>query len=72
LRDSKVEKKQGIANLVFCMQNFMSLTADMVVNDFETIFDWREVIPIVKFTSKTLFNKAATCVIKTQKSAYSG
>jgi hypothetical protein len=71
LRDSKVEKKQGIANLVFCMPNFRTLTVDMAVNDLETIFDWRGVIPTVKFISKTLLNKAASCVIKIQKSTYS-
>jgi hypothetical protein len=53
------------------MPNFRSLTADMAMNDLETIFDCRGVNPTVKFISKTLLNKAASCVIKIQKSTYS-
>jgi hypothetical protein len=53
------------------MPNFNRLIADLAVNDLKTIFDWRGVIPIVKFTSQTLLNKAGSCVIKIQKSAYS-
>jgi hypothetical protein len=67
----KSREKQGIANLVFCMPNFRSLNADMAMNDLETIFDCRGVIPTVKFISKALLNKAGSRVIKIQKSTYS-
>jgi hypothetical protein len=53
------------------MPNFRSLTADMAMNDLETIFGCIGVIPTVKFISKTLLNKTASCVIKIQKSTYS-
>jgi hypothetical protein len=70
LRDSKVEKTRNSKPSILHVK-LQEFTADMAMNDLETIFDCRGVIPTVKFISKTLLNKAASCVIKIQKSTYS-